>query len=147
MRHPQSTPQPTSKARIILRGRPAFADCQRAKILQLLRAAGARGVRREELLYVHRWSQAGARIHELERMGYRIQHVLEPGEKFVTYRLMSEPASEKPLPSFERKQEPSQAAFCEHSTDWYTRQTGRARPQLPEQDISDLPLFRNVEQE
>jgi hypothetical protein len=126
------------------RGRPAFADTQRDKILELLREAGPRGVRREDLLYVRRWSQAGTRIHELEQQGYVIEHFLEPGQRFVTYRLVSEPASEKPLPNFERKQsEGSQAAFCESSGDWYTRTTGRARPQLPQQKFLDLPLFRN----
>jgi hypothetical protein len=48
-------------------------------------------VRREELLYVHRLSQAGARVHELENMGYVIEHILEPGQRFVTYRLLGEP--------------------------------------------------------
>jgi hypothetical protein len=126
----------------ILRGRPAFSTDQRARILNLLRQAGAKGVRREDLLYVHRWSQAGARIHELERMGYVIEHVLEPGERFVTYRLISEPACEKPLPNFERKQEPPQAAFSESSGDWYPQKTGCGRPH----PFSDLPLFRNSEQ-
>ena len=111
----------------------------------MLRGAGPRGVRREELPYVHRWSQEGTRIHELERMGYLIEHALEPGQKFVTYRLISEPASEKPLPNFESKQQSPQAAFCESSGDWYTRQTGHTRPQLPQQDFSDLPLFSNSE--
>lgn len=126
----------------ISRGCPAFAESQRGKILELLREAGVRGVRREELLYVHRWSQAGTRIHELERMGYQIEHFLEPGQKFVTYRIISEPASEKPLPNFERKQQTPQAAFCESSGDWYTRETGRSRPRLEtNHDFSSLPLF------
>jgi hypothetical protein len=42
----------------IPRGRPAFAETQRAEILRLLREAGPRGVRREDLLYV---SIAGVR--------------------------------------------------------------------------------------
>ena len=128
------------------RGRPVFADTQREKILELLREAGPQGVRREDLLYVYRWSQAGARIHELERMGYVIEHFLVPGERFVTYRLVSEPATEKPLPNFERKQERAQAAFCESSDDWYARETGRERAQLFQQSLSELPLFRNSRQ-
>jgi hypothetical protein len=103
-------------------------------------------VRREDLLYVHRWSQAGARINELEHMGYVIEHVSEPGEKFVTYRLLSEPSSEKPLPNFESRLNRSQSGFCESSADWYVRHTGRERPQIPNQDGSDLPLFRSSEQ-
>jgi len=77
-------------------GRPPFVSTQRDKVLRLLRDAGARGVRREDLLYIHRWSQAGTRIHELERMGYVIEHILEPGQRMVTYRLVSEPLGLNP---------------------------------------------------
>lgn len=112
------------------RGRPAFADTQRDRILALLRKAGSQGVRREDLLYVHRWSQAGTRIHELERMGYVIEHALEPGQRFVTYRLLSEPIQPKPLTTFDKKP-------CAGSGDWFERAADRERPR----ETDDLPLF------
>lgn len=117
------------------RGRPAFSDTQRERILELLRKAGPRGVRREDLLYVHRWSQAGTRIYELERMGFVIEHVLEPGQRFVTYRLLSEPLVPQPLPNSERT--PGAAAG-----DWFQRETGKAR----QSEGDDLPLFGQVRQ-
>ena len=77
--------------------RPAFADSQGQQILALLREAGPRGVRKEDLLYTHRWSQTAARICELEERGCKIRHDFRPGEKFVVYVLESEPLELKPI--------------------------------------------------
>jgi len=92
----------------IPKGRPVFADSQRKKILAILRQAGSAGVPREDLFFRYRWTQAGTRIYELERMGFEIKHVSLVGERFVRYVLVSEPAEVKPLP-FQRKS----AEWCE----------------------------------
>jgi hypothetical protein len=87
------------------RGAPAHSSAQRDNVLRLLREAKARsqGLRREDAIFAHRITQVGARVHELEKMGYSIRHDLEPGERFVTYFLVSEPGQEKPLPTYQRK--------------------------------------------
>jgi hypothetical protein len=45
----------------------------------------------------HRWIQARTRIHELERMGYKIRHEARLGEQLVAYLLESEPLELQPL--------------------------------------------------
>jgi Helix-turn-helix domain len=79
------------------RGRPEFADSQREKILRLLKRAGRSGVRREDLIFHYRWTQAGSRIFELEKMGYKIRHESRPGERLIVYVLASEPLEPKPF--------------------------------------------------
>jgi hypothetical protein len=110
------------------RGRPAFAASQREKILELLRAAGPRGVRREALIFQHRWTQVGTRIHELEQMGYRIRHEVRPGERFVVYVLESEPLELRPL------------VKPAHSHD----DSGQSPKNTDPQANSVLPLFDSV---
>jgi hypothetical protein len=95
----QSKSHPPSHARKISRGRPAFADSQRQKILELLRAAGPRGVSREELIFGYRWTQCGTRVFELEGMGYKIRHESRPRERLVFYVLESEPLKQQPIPT------------------------------------------------
>jgi hypothetical protein len=95
------------------RGAPAFAASQRDKILELLRQAGPRGISRSDLIFHHRMTQCGTRIFELEQMGYVIRHDSRPGQRYVTYVLVSEPLTPKPIPS---------------GADWYTIQTGKPRP-------------------
>lgn len=102
--------EPQSKSH---QGAPSFAATQRDKILELLRQAGPRGVSREDLIFRYRWTQAGARIFELEQMGFVIRHDSRPGQRFITYVLESEPLELKPLPS---------------GVDWYEQQTGKPRP-------------------
>ena len=98
--------------------RPEFANDQCAKILQLLREAGLRGVSKEFLVFECRYTQAAARVFELERRGYEIRHEQRPGDRYTTFVLISEPASPKP--------------------DWYERETGKPRSSA---DNSGLPLF------
>jgi hypothetical protein len=104
------------------RGTPGFAAGQRERILELLRQAGPHGVRREDLIFRHRWTQCGTRIFELEQEGYKIRHEARPGERLVFYVLESEPLQLTPLPS---------------NSDWYTAK-GKPRPQ-EEADLG--PLF------
>ena len=106
------------------RGRPTLAASQRDKILALLKQAGSEGVRREDLIFQYRWTQAGTRIFELEQMGYKIRHESRVGERLVVYVLESEPLKLKPLPE---------------GRDWYEAQFGaRPSPKKP----GDLgPLF------
>jgi len=95
------------------RVRPAFADTQVADVLRLLQEAKARGqgVRKADLLYEHHYSQAAARIHELEKLGYVIRHETEPGQRYVTYFLEREP-DVAPNPSVKTQvQEPVQGTF------------------------------------
>lgn len=75
------------------RAAPNFAAGQISHILQLLREAKARGrgVRKRDLLFEHHYTQASARIHELEAAGYVIRHETEPGERYVTFYLLLEP--------------------------------------------------------
>lgn len=109
------------------RGRPSFADTQRERILALLREAGPRGVSKEELVFKHRWTQAAARIFELEQIGYGIRHDTRPGERFVFYVLESEPLELNSLPS---------------ASDWYEREHG-VRPS--DKPADGAPLFAGVE--
>lgn len=76
---------------------------QRDEILRLLREAKARGqgVNKAVLLFHLRYTQAAARIFELEKQGYVIEHRSIPGERFVTFFLVSEPKQETPLPKYE----------------------------------------------
>lgn len=84
---------------------PAFADSQRDEILRLLREAKLRGegVRRSDLIFAYRFTQCGARIHELERMGYRIENRQEQGQRYVTYFLLAEPERLNLLPTYQPK--------------------------------------------
>jgi hypothetical protein len=101
---------------------PPFAESQRAEILDMLRAAGPNGVSKAELIFTKRMSQCGARIFELEKIGYKIAHTQREGERYVRFVLESEPLTLHPL------EEP----------DWYTRQTGKPRAA---DAASELPLF------
>jgi hypothetical protein len=125
------------------RGAPAHASAQRDDVLRLLREAKARGqgLRREDAIFTYRITQVGSRIFELERMGYSIRHDLEPGARFVTYFLVSEPEREKPLPTYlPRGADPNQRTFA-NSPDWYERQTGQERPSsVP---VDPAPLFKD----
>jgi hypothetical protein len=91
-----------NRSQKVPRGRPAFADTQRADILRLLRDAKARGdgVRRADLIFQYRYTQCGTRIFELEQQGYEIRHEMEPGHRYVTYFLVSEPEQPKELARF-----------------------------------------------
>ncbi len=90
-------------------GPPSFAPTQRDEVLRLLREAGSRGVYRERFLIPTEYggfgiSQVGARLDELEKMGYSFESFYaNESDRFLTYRLLSEPASPKPLPAFQRK--------------------------------------------
>jgi len=81
---------------------PPHVSAQRDNVLRLLREAKARGqgLRREDAIFQYRITQVGSRVFELEKIGYCIRHDLEPGARFVTYFLVSEPEREKPLPSY-----------------------------------------------
>jgi hypothetical protein len=83
-------------------GPPPHASAQRDKILRLLREAKLRGqgVSRADLIFQHRYTQCAARIFELEKHGYAIEHRSIPDERFVTYFLVSEPS--KPAPEKDR---------------------------------------------
>jgi hypothetical protein len=120
------------------RGIPAHASAQRNDVLRLLREAKARGqgLRRADAIFQHRITQVGARVHELERMGYVIRHDLEPGARFVTYFLVSEPAEEKPLPDYRSKQRPL-------SKDWYEQATGRKRPSWQPRPFSEKRMAQD----
>jgi hypothetical protein len=109
----------------ILRGRPAFAESQRAEILRLLREAGPGGVARDFLIYTKHFTQCGARIFELQKMGYVICSKKRAGQRYVTYVLESEPLSPKLLEELHKGR---------GAQDWYLRATGKARQ-------SDTPEF------
>jgi hypothetical protein len=87
--------------------------------------AGTRAVHRAYFLYSLRWSQAGARISEMNDLGWTITGVLLPESEWQSgvrtgYRLDGKPLS--------------------LSEDWYERQTGKPRP-APAKPLDNLPLF------
>jgi hypothetical protein len=121
---------------------PSHASAQRGDVLRLLREAKARsqGLRREDAIFTHRITQVGARVHELERMGYVIRHDLEPGARFVTYFLVSEPEREKPLPTYQPRGVDLRQGSLANSPDWYERQTGKPRSAVnPTSDFELTP--------
>jgi len=125
------------------RGVPAFASGQREAILQMLRAAGLQGVSKETLLFEKHWSQAAARIWELEQQGFRIQHVQRDGQRYVTYVLDGEPEQPKPLPTYQPKRADKRQGHFSASPDWYERRTGRPRPSSSPR-VEDSPLFEGM---
>jgi hypothetical protein len=80
------------------RHRPKFADGQATKILELLIQAGPRGVSKSFLIFQRGYTQAGARIFELEKQGYRIRHEFRPGDSYVTFILESPEPSKVSTP-------------------------------------------------
>jgi hypothetical protein len=94
-------------------GVPTFADSQRDHILKLLREAKARsqGVRKSDLIYVHHYSQAGARIFEIEAQGAVILRQKEAGEKYVTYFLVREPDPAPDSSANTKERRPIQGTF------------------------------------
>jgi len=104
---------------------PPFAESQRAGILEMLRAAGTAGVSKETLLFEKRWSQAAARVWELEQQGFQIAHLQRDSETYVRYVLESEPLELK----------------SPDNSDWYERTTGKPRAAGNPGQVSDLPLF------
>lgn len=86
---------------------------------------GTRAVHRGYFLYALHWSQAGARISEMNDLGWTIASVLLPESEWQSgvrtgYRLDGKPLSP--------------------SEDWYERQTGTPRP-APAKRLENLPLF------
>lgn len=129
------------------RGTPGFAGAQRDDILRLLREAKLRGqgVSRADLIFEHRYTQCGTRIFELERLGYVIEHRSIPGQRFVTYFLVSEPERLKLLPTYLPKGPDPRQGTLASSPDWYERATGKPRAVVAEKSTSDdLPLFQAV---
>lgn len=116
-----------------MNGAPDFAGDQRAEILRLLREAGSSGVSKEFLIFSKHFTQCGARIFELERQGFNIRHESRPGERYVTFVLISEPNPPKLLPSCRPQSE----------GDWYAQETGKPRPSAQAQDFG--PLLSHVD--
>lgn len=88
---------------------------------------GTRAVHRAHFLYALRWSQAGARISEMNDLGWQIASVTLPESQWqngirTAYRLDSKLLELKPLAE---------------SADWYERQAGKPGPR----ETDDLPLF------
>jgi hypothetical protein len=126
------------------RGTPAFAGGQRETILRLLREAKLRGdgVSNNDLRFQYRYSDAPTRIFELKAMGWGIESRWLPGQRYISYFLLSEPEHIKPLPTYLPKgPDPRQHEFSD-SEDWYTRETGKPRPAEQPPDLG--PLFAGV---
>ena|ERR1700687_769216 len=119
-------------------GPPAHASAQRDTVLRLLREAKARGagLRRDDAIFAHRITQVGTRVFELEHMGYVIRHEQEPGARFITYFLVSEPDQPKPLPTYQPKGPDPRQHILSNSPDWFERQTGK-----PRVDTNTAPEF------
>lgn len=118
-------------------GAPAFVGDQRTEILRLLRDAGQAGVSKAFLVFEKHYTQAAARIWELERQGYQILHESRKGERYVRFVLVSEPTDPQPK-----------------TADWYEETTGKPRTMASKHDspypkplpaYRPLPLFDGVE--
>lgn len=109
----------------------------------MLRAAGPQGVSKEILLFEKHFSQAAARVFELERQGFEITHVQVEGEQYVRYVLEAEPEHPKPLPVYQAKKPDMRQGAFSNSPDWFERQTGQPRPSSSP-NTEDLPLFETV---
>jgi hypothetical protein len=96
---PKEEPMPRGVRNLPLRSKTH----QRGEILRLLREAKAsgQGVNKAVLVFQCRHTQAAVRIFELEKQGYVIEHRSIPGERFVTFFLVSEPKQEGALPKYQ----------------------------------------------
>jgi hypothetical protein len=134
-----------NRSQKVPRGHPPFADTQRADILRLLREAKGRGdgVRRADLIFQYRYTQCGTRIFELEEQGYEVRHEIEPGQRYVTYFLVSEPEQPKELPRFAPR--PS-ANPQEQTADLQPVQTSESDYMRREREDREraMPLFAGV---
>jgi hypothetical protein len=117
---------PHSKMRS--QGDTAGRKTQRAAILRLLIDARGDWVPLPDILACA--AQYNARIFELRRLGFSIENRTEEidGVRHSWFRLVNSPVLERP-----RSEDPKPVA---HSTDWYTRTTGKLRPRT-----ADFPLF------
>jgi hypothetical protein len=124
------------------RGAPSFSNDQREEVLRLLREAKARGlgVNKAVLLFEYRYTQCATRVFELEQQGYVIEHRSIPGERFVTFFLVSEPEHLKPLPIYQPKGSDPRQGTLANSPDWYERQTDKPRGS-EDNSVTPGPLF------
>jgi hypothetical protein len=128
---------------------PQSKDHQRDHILRLLREARdhGQGVNKALLLFQHRYTQCAARIFELEKQGYVIEHRSIPGERFVTFFLLSEPEREKSLPAYLPKGPDHLQGSLANSPDWYEREHGQRPSSHPwkkpfsKKRMAEMPLF------
>lgn len=79
-------------------GAPNQRALQREIILQLLREAGPQGVSKAVLIFDKHYTQAAARVWELEQQGYEIRHESREGERYVRFVLVNEPTEPHPRP-------------------------------------------------
>src|SRR5437899_1083005 len=98
------------------------------RIESILEKAGAAGVHRAYFLYTLCWSQAGARISEMNDLGWRIRSVHLPQSQWVKgvktkYVLESKPLEVAP------------------GEDWYEKLKGHPRISEKQEVAVDLPLF------
>ena len=122
-------------------GRPSFADSQEKTILDLLIEAKSLGVSKKFLIFELGFTQCSARIHFLERRGYKIRHEMRPGDRYTTFVLESSPERETPLPTYEKKGPDARQETL--SRDWLEESAGRKRPaRLTDADAG--PLFAGV---
>ena len=112
-------------------GPPPTATSQRERILERLRAAGARGVLAAEF-YDDPECRYGRsprnRISELRAIGHKITGEWE-GKVNFRYTLNEETQAPKALPDY----------GAQKKLDWYERQTGQGRPGTPH--TKPGPLF------
>jgi hypothetical protein len=122
--------------RSVARGRPAFAETQRAAILRLLIAARGGWVPLTEILALG-IAQYGARILEARRMGFRIENRTErvDGARHSWSRLLNPPA-----PWSLADPTPAHDAPESNLGGWYESTTGKPRPNETAL-ADDLPLF------
>ena len=83
-------------------GPPSKSPAQRERILSLLRSRGASGATNIELNAIA--FRYGGRIHELRRMGYRIEPLRE-SENLFRFVLISEPENPKPISNFQQRRQ------------------------------------------
>jgi hypothetical protein len=109
-------------------GAPVRTNSHYERILALLRERGPAGVLSSELYNSpHLFGRSPRnRISEMRQAGNLIE-TSPAGESMVRYVLLRDSSGVKPLAD---------------SSDWFERQTGKARPQTPSPDFG--PLFEAV---
>ena len=114
-------------------GRPEFAEKQLNYVLRKLKEAGTAGVPREDFLFGtgvcagRRITQCGARIHELEQIGYIITSQFVHGRQFVTYFLKHEPSVPQQVQSLPPKKPAAQVPTQQASLFLSTASGDRSR--------------------
>jgi hypothetical protein len=111
------------------------------RVERILEQAGSNGVHRAYFLYNLRWSQAGARISEMNDLGWTIEAVHLPESRWINGIKTKYILRSKPLPTYQPSRADPRQGSLVHSPDWDARETGQERPSSAHTDLG--PLFKD----